>query len=134
MAEYGSRIRRRIVELYQQQFTTKQIAESLGCCRAGVRRVWQHFRERGTHQALPKNQGRKPKLTEELAVQIRDFVTAHPDATREELKASLGLSVSLQSISKWLAKLGLPLKKSRSTPASRTVPTSLLAAPSGTSS
>lgn len=131
MAEYGPRIRKRIVDLYQQKVTTKQIAESLGCCKAGVRRVWQHFRERGTHQALPKNQGRKPKLTQELATQIRDFITEHPDATREELKAALKLDVSLQSISKWLAKLDLPLKKSPCTPASRTDPTSRLAVPSG---
>lgn len=134
MAEYGSRIRKRIVELYQQNLGTKQIAESLGCCKAGVRRVWQHFRERGTHQALPKNQGRKPKLTEEREAQIRLFITAHPDATREELKAALNLDVSLQSISKWLKRLDLPLKKSRCTQANRTGPTSPIAVPSGTSS
>ena len=55
MAEYGPRIRKRIVELYQQNLSTGQIAEFLGCCKSGVRRVWQHFRERGTHQVLPKN-------------------------------------------------------------------------------
>jgi transposase len=32
--------------------------------------------------------------------------------------------VSLQSISKWFKKLGLPLKKSRCTPQSKTDPTS----------
>ena len=50
------------------------------------------------------------------------------------VKVALGLSVSLQSISKWLAKLGLVLKKSRSTPPSRIDPTSKRDAMSGTRS
>jgi transposase len=134
MAEYGLRIRKRIVELYEQKFSTQQIAELLGACKAGVRRVRQHFRERGTVVPLPKNRGRKPKLTGEIEAQIRSHIAAHPDATREELKTALGLSVSLQTISKWLKKLKLPLKKSRCTLPSRTGPTWQLAAPSGTRS
>ena len=58
------------------------------------------------------------KLTPELQQQIRDYITIRPDATRAELKAGLGLAVSLQSVGDWLKKLGLVLKKSRSTPPS----------------
>jgi len=134
MAEYGPRIRKRIVELYQQKFSTQQIAELLGAAKSGVRRVHQHFRERGTVEPLPKNSGRKPQLTGPIEAQIRSHIAARPDATREELKTALGLDVSLQTISKWLKKLRLPLKKSRCMPASRTGPTWPLPAPSGTSS
>lgn len=132
MARYPAMVRKRIVELYEQNFTTKQIAELFGVARSGVRRVKQRLRERGTLEPLPARVGRKPMLTPEVEVRVRAHVAAYPDATREELKAALGLTVSLQSISKWLKRLGLPLKKSRSTPASRTGPTSRRVARPGT--
>jgi transposase len=133
MEAYPLLVRKRIIELYAQNKPTKEIAELFGICRAGTRRVKQHLRERGTIAPLPRrNAGRKPKLSAELTQRIRDHIAAHPDATRAELKAALELSVSLQAISKWLAKLGLVLKKSRSTPRSRTGPTSKRRVSSGT--
>jgi len=120
MARYPAMVRRRIIELYDQAYSTTEIAEVFGVCESGVRRVRQHYRERGTLNPLPRTCGRKPILTVELEQQIRAHVAAHPDATREELRSALGLGVSLQSISKWLKRLGLPLKKSRCTPSSRT--------------
>ena len=119
MAEpYPLLVRKRILELYAQNKKTGEIAELFGICPSGTRRVKQHQRERGTFQPLPRNPGRKPKLTTELSQQIRDYLVARPDATRAEIKADLGLSVSLQSISDWLRKWGLVLKKSRSMPLS----------------
>ena len=112
MEAYPLLVRKRIIELYEQNKPTKEIAEVFGICRSGTRRVKQNLRERGTLAPRPRtNAGRKPKLTFELEVKIREHVTAHPDCTRAELKAALGLSVSLQSISKWMRKLGLVLKK-----------------------
>jgi transposase len=73
-------------------------------------------------------------MTADVERRIRDHVAAHPDATREELRSALGLTVSLQSISKWFKRLGLSLKKSRCTPPNRTGPTSPSAAPPGTGS
>jgi transposase len=117
-------VRSRIIELYEQDYSTSEIAEVFGVCESGVRRVRQHYRERGTLDPLPRTCGRRPILTAEVERQIRDHIAAHPDATREELRSALGLTVSLQSISKWFRRLGLPLKKSRCTPANRTGPTS----------
>lgn len=122
MEAYPLLVRKRIIELYAQNKPTKEIAELFGICRSGTRRIKQQLRERGTLQPLPRNSGRKPKLTEDLAQRIRQYVADHPDATRAELKAALSLTVSLQAISKWLAKLGLVLKKSPCTPRSRIVP------------
>ena len=134
MAAYPAMVRKRIVELYEQNYTTKQIADLFGVCRSGVRRVKQRLRERGTLQPLPRGGGRRPVLTPDLAERIRRHIAEHPDATREELKAALGLPVSPQSVSKWLRRLGLPLKKSACMPRSRTGPTSPRAGPSGTRS
>ena len=124
MARYPAMVRQRIVELYEQDYSTAEIAEVFGVCKAGVRRVRQRLRERGTLEPLPRTCGRKPVMTAEVERRVRAHVAAHPDATRQELRSALGLSVSLQSISKWLRRLGLPLKKSRSAPPSRTGRTS----------
>lgn len=134
MATYPAMVRKRIIELYDDDFQTKQIAELFGVSKSGTRRVRQRLRERGTLDPLPIRSGRKPRMTPEVQQRIRDHIAAHPDATRQELKVTLGLPVSLQSISKWLRKLGLVLKKSRSTPASSSVRTSRRAARSGTRS
>jgi transposase len=124
VARYGAVVRKRIIELYEQDYSTSEIAEVFGVGDSGVRRVRQRLRERGTLDPLPRTCGRKPIMTAEVQRQIRQHIAAHPDATREELRSALGLSVSLQSISKWFKRLGLPLKKSRCTPPSRTGPMS----------
>jgi transposase len=134
MARYGAVVRKRIIELYEQDYSTSEIAEVFGACDSGVRRVRQRLRERGTLDPLPRTCGRKPVMTAEVQRQIRQHIAARPDATREELRTALGLKVSLQSISKWFKRLGLPLKKSRCTPPSRTVPTSPSDEPPGTGS
>ena len=120
MARYPAMVRRRIVELYEQDYSTSEIAEVFGVCDSGVRRVRQRLRERGTLEPLPRTCGRKPMMTPDVERQVREHVARRPDATREEIRAALGLTVSLQSISKWLKRLGLPLKKSRCTPPNRT--------------
>ena len=107
MARYPAMVRERIVELYDQDYSTSEIAEVFGVCESGVRRTRQHFRERGTLDPLPRTCGRKPVMTADVERRIRDHVAAHPDATREELRSALGLTVSLQSISKWFKRLGL---------------------------
>lgn len=120
--------------LAEEKVPTRQIAKLFRVSKSGVRRVKQHQRERGTHEPLPNNAGRKSKLTPELEAKIRDHFKLHPDSTREELKHALGLSVALQSISRWLIKIGLVLKKSRSTPLSRIESTCSNDALSGTKS
>lgn len=112
--------------------STEEIASVFGASESGVRRVLQRNRERGTYLARPQNPGRKLQMTDAVAAGIRDFVAGHQDATRQEIKDALSLTVSLQAISEWLVRLGLRLKKSRSSPKSRTGPTSKPAATSGT--
>lgn len=112
MEAYPLLVRKRIIELYEREGkSTREIAELFGICRSGTRRVKQYLRERGTLAPRLGKPGRKPKMTEDLQHQIREYIAAHPDCTRAELKAALNLPVSLQAISEWLKKLGLVLKK-----------------------
>jgi transposase len=133
MEAYPLLVRKRIIELYEQKKSTQEIAELFGICRSGTRRIKQRYRQNGTLLPQTPQVGRKPQLTAELQQKIRAHIESHPDCTRAELKAALGLSVSLQAISKWLAKMKLVLKKSRSLPPSRIVPTSRPPEHSGTS-
>jgi transposase len=116
-------MRMRIIELYAQGKPTRQIAEMLGTCRSGTRRIRQQLRERQTLEPRRGKTGPKSGLTDDLGRQLHAAVAADPDATREELRQQLRLSVDVRTIGRWLRELGLVLKKSRCTPPSRTVPT-----------
>lgn len=108
------RTRKRIIELYAQGRKTQEIAGLFGMCKAAVRRIKQHLRERGTLRPLPQNAGAKGKFTPELRVKLADLVAARPDATLAELREGLGIDVSIATVDVWTKKLGLRYKKSRS--------------------
>jgi len=125
-------MRKQIIAMYARQIPTKQVAEALGTCRSGTRRIRQQFAERGTLEPLKATGGYASGLTEEVAARLREHVAGAPGSTRQQLRDHLGLSVDVRTIGRWLAKLGIVLKKSRSSPPSRSVPTSKHAATSGT--
>jgi transposase len=113
-------MRERIIALYEQGVPTGRIAEALGTCRSGTRRIRQYLSERGTLDPLPPSGGYASGLTEELAVRLRTLVAAEPGLTRQQLKDRLGVACDVRTVGRWLARLGLVLKKSRSGPRSRT--------------
>jgi transposase len=115
-------MRLRIIDLYDQGTPTKQIAEMLGTCRSGTRRLRPHLRERQTLEPRRGKSGPKSGLSEQLAQQLREAVAVDPDATREELRQQLQLTVDVRTIGRWLKQLGLALKKSRCTPPNKIVP------------
>ena len=116
------RMRERIVAMYAEGKSTKQIAEAMGTCRSGTRRVRQYLRERGTLEPKKSRTGYPGGLTPEVERQIRDLVSAEPGVTRQMLRDRLGVTVDVRTVGCWLAKLGLVLKKSRSAPPSRIAP------------
>jgi transposase len=126
------RMRERMMELYDQGVPTKQIAERLGSCRSGTRRIRQHLRERGTLEPLPPTGGYASQLTDDTATRLRALVAADPGSTRQTLKDRLGVTVDVRTVGRWLAKLGIVLKKSRSSPPSRSGRTSRSVARTGT--
>jgi len=65
----------------------------------------------------------RPRALDAHAGDLRRAVAAKPDATLAELRADLGLKVSLSGLCRALRRLRLTLKKKRSGPPSRTAPT-----------
>ncbi len=117
------RMRERIVAMYAEGKPTREIAEAMGTCRSGTRRVRQYLRERGTLEPKRGRTGYAGGLTPEVEQRLRDLVAADPGATRQTLRDRLGVTVDVRTVGRWLARAGLVLKKSRSAPPSRTVPT-----------
>src|SRR5260370_17425582 len=74
-------MRRRILQLYERDKSTREIAEFLGFCVAAVRRGRQQFRQRGTLQPQTHLCGRKTLLTEERKELLRPRVPQPPAAT-----------------------------------------------------
>ena len=78
---------------------------------------WLARHRRGESLADRPRTGRPPKLAPGQYPALRDLVAARPDATLPELgrqlAAALGVQLSPSRLSRLLARLGLPLKKSR---------------------
>lgn len=127
MEAFTRRERRKIIALYQSGLDTEDIAQQMGASLSGVRRVWQQFREEGRDEPAFGNCGRKPTLTDEQLQQVRQIVEEKPDRfvreIAEEVERRLGVSVRRQTVGRWLIKLGLTRKKSRSTRPSSSVRT-----------
>ena len=104
-------LRKRILELYEQGKSTREIAQFSGFCVAAVRRVRQQFRERRTLEPQTHRCGRKTLLTEERQQRLRELLAAQPDATLAELGARLDRPFRTSTIDLWLRRLGWKFKK-----------------------
>jgi transposase len=123
MESYPLSIRKRIIEKYQAGLDTQDIAQDYGYSLAGVRRVWQRFRETGSLAPRWSKVGRKPRFDADALERLRVAVERRPDATLAELRESVGVAADLSGYCRALKKLGLTRKKSRFTPASSRVRT-----------
>jgi len=102
-------VRERILKLYDQGKGTVDIAASFGYCVAAVRRVRQHFHERGTLQPQTHRCGRKSLLTKTRQARLHTLLARRPDATLAELGAHFQRPTSTMDL--WLARLGISRKK-----------------------
>jgi transposase len=102
-------VRERILHLYGQGKSTREIAGSLGYCVAAVRRVRQQFQARGTLQPQTHRCGRKTLLTPRWKKRLEQLLARQPDATLAELGARFQRPTSTMDL--WLNRLGLSCKK-----------------------
>jgi transposase len=103
--------RQRIIQLYEQGKSTRDISEFFGFCVAAVRRVRQQFKHRGTLQPQTHLCGRKTLLTARRKVRLQKLVAAQPDATLAELGERMDRPFRTSTMDVWLRKLGLTYKK-----------------------
>jgi len=122
MEAYSAKIRELVLGAYDQGTKTKEIASTFKVSRSWARRVKQRLREHGLRGSIQQKHGPNPILNSVHRKRLGDLVRKTPDATVAELKAELAMPVSVSTISRALADMKLTLKKSRCTPASKTVP------------
>jgi transposase len=124
---YGNELRQKLLGAADlHQFSQVQLAEIFGVSLSWVKRVIQRRRETGSSQLLPFAGGKRPKLSEQQDEQVRQYVLADTDTTLREvqrwLETTHTIRLSLPTLSRLLAKLDLPRKKSPYTRPSATEP------------
>jgi len=106
-----------------------------GSCRVLAKRFgvsWEYVRKVRQQRKQNKSLTRRPqsrfgvpsRLTESVKASLLSLVAAQPDITIEELRQKIttefSILVSWSTVRRWVQKLGLRLKKSRSTPRNET--------------
>jgi transposase len=114
-------LRERVLADCDAGAATRAVAAMYRVSEAWVRRLKQ--RRRATGETAPRPPGRRAPALAARAEAIRAAVRECPDATLAELKARLGLAVSLATLWRAVRGLGLTVKKKSSGRPSRTGPT-----------
>lgn len=101
--------REEVLALYEEGFSTRQVANRLQISESWARRVKQEHREQGKRENK-KTRNRQPKWAP-LAPQIKQAIATRPDMTLKELKAELKTELDVGTLCRALKKLKLTLKK-----------------------
>jgi transposase len=109
---------------YDECGSSIEVAELLGCSESWVRRLIQRRdASGGSLEPLKQRRPDNRKLDDSDLERLRRLIADKPDMTLGELAEALGHKASVPTVWRATQALGLPLKKKRCTPASRTAPT-----------
>ena len=124
MKAYSMDLRERVVAACDRgEGTREEIAKRFRVGVAWVYRLLQRRRQTGSIEPKLHGGGQKPAFDPPAAERLRQAVEDRPDATLEELREAVGVACGRSAVHRALGKLGLPRKKSRSAPRSRTTRT-----------
>jgi transposase len=122
MHAYSLDLRQRVLADCDRGLTTRAVAAKYSVSESWVRRLKQRRRQTGEVAARVPDPGPDPSWNA-YAGRLREAVAATPDATLEELRDQLGLTVALSTLWRAVAALGLSVKKKSCGRPSRTGPT-----------
>ena len=122
---YSMEYRRAVAKAYDECGSSIEVADQFGYSRSWVRAVDPTTRrETGSLEPRPIKLPHNNKLDDDDLEQLAGLIRKTPDLTLGELAAALQTKVSVPTVWRATQTLGLVLKKSPSSPASRIVPTS----------
>jgi transposase len=126
MKAYALDLRQKILRASDQGLGSQRaIAAFFGVSLSFVEKLLRRHRTTGDIAPRPHAGGRRPSCDEAALAQVRRLVREQPDVTLaelcERLLAERGLRVSVPTMGRLVITLRLPRKKSRSTPANRTL-------------
>ena len=105
-------IRKRIIEARENGDSIQKIAIEKGVGVNTIVCLLRLYRETGSYEPRPLNNGRKPRLDEDILEKIRKRIEEQSDIALQELKEEFALPVSVQALCKTINdKLGLRRKK-----------------------
>lgn len=122
MRAYSMDLRERVWADCQAGVTTSAVARKYTVSASWVRRLRQRQKATGSVAPRPPSPGRPVTLAPHDA-RVRELVRDDPDATLAELRARLGVRVSISALAAYLRRVGLSFKKKSSGRPSRTGPT-----------
>jgi transposase len=125
MAAYSIDLRQKILHAYERRLGSQRaIADLFGVSVSFVEKLLRRFRTVGNLAPKPYAGGQRPRLDPQAQGLVCGILHANPDATLEELCASVatetGVRVSVATMCRTLQRLGWPRKKSHSTRPSAT--------------
>jgi len=125
MAAYSIDLRQKILHACARRLGSQRaLADLFGVSLSFVEKLFRRYRATGDILPKPRAGGQRPHLDIAGNTLIRQLVHDHPDMTLEELCARVadarGVRVSVATRCRVLQRLGLPRKKSHSTPVSAT--------------
>ena len=129
MRAYSMDLRERVLADSDDGMGATAVAAKYRVSESWVRRLKQ--RREATGETAPRPSGRRPLTWAPHSEAIRAAVRDDPDATLAELKQRLGLALSLTTLWRAVAALGLTVKKESSGRPSGTAPTSRRSGRSG---
>ena len=116
MRQYSDDLRSKLIHTWQNWDGSQQeLADWWGVSRSWLQKVVRRWRETGQVQAARYRHGPVSRVNPQ---RLTALVEAHSEATLAELGRRL--RVSAPTVCRWLQRLGLPRKKNRCTPASKT--------------
>ena len=125
MKAYSLDLRQKILQAYDQgRGSQPALAALFGVSRGSVEHLMRRRHTTGEIRPRPHAGGRQPHCDPPTLTWVRHLVQAQPDATLAELCTQLqqqrGVRVSVATMCRVLKRLGLPRKKSPSTPPNAT--------------
>ena len=122
---YSNDLRRKLLEAQEQgRGTLEELAEEFGVSLGYAKKISAALRRTGRMERTEQRHGRINQVTPLVQERLREWLRQQPDRTLAELQRQLReqMHVSLSIPRLWvvLRQMKLRLKKSRSTPRSRT--------------
>jgi transposase len=136
---YSDDLRIRILEAYERgEGSCRVLAGRFGVSWEYVRKVRQQLLRKGHRRRLIQSRfGVRSRVTDQVRAHMLALVEAQADITiaelRERIEADKGVPMSWTLTQNWVKRLGLRLKKSRSTPSSAIAKPTASDEPSSTS-
>jgi transposase len=125
MMAYSIDLRQKILQACERRLGSQRaLADLFGVSLSFVEKLVRRHRTTGDIAPKPHAGGQRPSLDAVANTLVQQLVHANTDMTLEELCTRVaearGVHVSVATMCRVLQRLGLPRKKSRSTPASAT--------------